>query len=181
MSSDLVKAARQLVSASMPDAVSAITPQPQGRSDAATRCSASDRTAAAAGAQPPATSPPARLATVRPPPTVRPSTVLIVHALSFRDRNAIPADDRLAAPRFWTVSMQRFVRTVNHDIEAVSHAAIERCNNGLVEGQINRLKTLKRAMYARAGPGSRHFYIEIVRQMTKTRVSCSATPSASIG
>jgi transposase len=77
--------------------------------------------------------------------------------------------------------MQRFVRTVNHDIEAVSHAAIERCNNGLVEGQINRLKTLKRAMYARAGPGSRHFYIEIVRQMTKTRVSCSATPSASIG
>jgi transposase len=40
---------------------------------------------------------------------------------------------------------------VNHDLEAVRHAATERWSNGLVEGQINRLKTLKRAMYGRAG------------------------------
>jgi transposase len=47
--------------------------------------------------------------------------------------------------------MQRFARAVNHDLEAVRHAATERWSNGLVEGQINRLKTLKRAMYGRAG------------------------------
>jgi transposase len=40
---------------------------------------------------------------------------------------------------------------VNHDLEAVRLAATERWSNGLVEGQINRLKTLKRAMYGRAG------------------------------
>jgi transposase len=48
-------------------------------------------------------------------------------------------------------AMQRFARAVNHDLEAVRHAATERWSNGLVEGQINRLKTLKRAMYGRAG------------------------------
>jgi hypothetical protein len=33
----------------------------------------------------------------------------------------------------------------------VRHGATERWSNGLAEGQINRLKTLKRAMYGRAG------------------------------
>jgi transposase len=47
--------------------------------------------------------------------------------------------------------MQRFARAVKQDLEAVRHAATERWSNGLVEGQINRLKTLKRAMYGRAG------------------------------
>jgi hypothetical protein len=37
--------------------------------------------------------------------------------------------------------MQRFARAVNHDLEAVRHAITERWSNGLVEGQINRLKT----------------------------------------
>jgi transposase len=47
--------------------------------------------------------------------------------------------------------MQRFARTVNHNLEGVRHAATERWSNGPVEGQINRLKTLKRAMHGRAG------------------------------
>jgi hypothetical protein len=47
-----------------------------------------------------------------------------------------------------------------------------------VEGQINRLKTLKRAMYGRAGVelpgrGSCHSYSETARQMTKAQESDS--------
>jgi transposase len=47
--------------------------------------------------------------------------------------------------------MQRFARVVKQDREAVGHAATERWSNGLLEGQINRLKTPKRAMYGRVG------------------------------
>jgi hypothetical protein len=47
--------------------------------------------------------------------------------------------------------MQRFARALRHDIEAVGNAALEPWSNGQTEGQINRLKTLKRAMYGRAG------------------------------
>jgi transposase len=48
--------------------------------------------------------------------------------------------------------MQRFARTLRRDIEAVRNAIKEPWSNGQTEGQINRLKTLKRAMYGRAGP-----------------------------
>jgi hypothetical protein len=48
-------------------------------------------------------------------------------------------------------AIQRFARTVSHDLAAVRNASTERSSNGPVEGQINRLKTLKRAMYGRAG------------------------------
>ena len=47
--------------------------------------------------------------------------------------------------------MQRFARTMRRDVDAVTNALIEGWNNGQTEGQINRLKTLKRAMYGRAG------------------------------
>jgi transposase len=47
--------------------------------------------------------------------------------------------------------MQRFGRTLQRDIDAVRNALIERWSNGQTEGQINRLKTLKRATYGRAG------------------------------
>jgi hypothetical protein len=47
---------------------------------------------------------------------------------------------------------QRFVRTVRRDLGAVTNALTEEWSNGQTEGQINRLKTLKRAMYGRAGP-----------------------------
>ena len=47
--------------------------------------------------------------------------------------------------------MRRFARTLRQDIEAVRNAVLEPWSNGQTEGQINRLKTLKRAMYGRAG------------------------------
>ena len=49
-------------------------------------------------------------------------------------------------------AMQRFARTLRKDIDAVRNAITERWSNGQTEGQINRLKALKRAMYGRAGP-----------------------------
>jgi transposase len=48
-------------------------------------------------------------------------------------------------------SMQVFARTLTRDSEAVKHAIEEPCSSGQAEGQINRLKTLKRAMYGRGG------------------------------
>jgi transposase len=55
-------------------------------------------------------------------------------------------------------AMQRFVRTLRQDIDAVRNALTERWSNGQTEGQINRLKVLKRATYGRAStefPGAR--------------------------
>jgi transposase len=46
--------------------------------------------------------------------------------------------------------MQRFAQTLRQDIAAVENAATQIWSSGQVEGQINRLKTLKRAMYGRA-------------------------------
>ncbi len=48
-------------------------------------------------------------------------------------------------------SLGRFVRTVKQDLSAVESAVTESWSNGPVEGQINRLKALKRQMYGRAG------------------------------
>jgi hypothetical protein len=47
--------------------------------------------------------------------------------------------------------MNRFVRKLKHDLAAVKNALRESWSNGPVEGHINRLKTLKRQMYGRAG------------------------------
>jgi len=49
-------------------------------------------------------------------------------------------------------SIVRFARTLNRDIDAVRNANEMQWSNGQAEGQINRLKTLRRAMYGRAGP-----------------------------
>jgi transposase len=48
-------------------------------------------------------------------------------------------------------ALDRFVRTLKQDLRAVEAAVTEPWSNGPVEGQINRLKTLKRQMYGRAG------------------------------
>ena len=50
------------------------------------------------------------------------------------------------------VEIVRFARVLNRDLEAVKNAIELPWSNGQTEGQINRLKTLKRAMYGRAGP-----------------------------
>ena len=47
--------------------------------------------------------------------------------------------------------IRRFAATLRQDAAAVRNAICERWSNGQTEGQINRLKTLKRAMYGRAG------------------------------
>jgi transposase len=43
------------------------------------------------------------------------------------------------------------VRKLKQDLPAVEAAIAEKWSNGPVEGQVNRLKTLKRQMYGRAG------------------------------
>jgi len=66
---------------------------------------------------------------------------------------------KLAALRLWMEraqntgihAMTRFVRTLKQDLSAVEAAVTEKWSNGPVEGHINRLKTLKRQMYGRAG------------------------------
>jgi transposase len=47
--------------------------------------------------------------------------------------------------------MRRFAKTLRQDIEAVRNAVLESWSNGQTEGQINKLKMLKRSMYGRAG------------------------------
>jgi len=47
--------------------------------------------------------------------------------------------------------LQQFARTLSRDIDAVRNAIAEPWCSGQAEGQINRLKTLKRAMLGRAG------------------------------
>lgn len=49
------------------------------------------------------------------------------------------------------VALQRFVETLRRDLSAVEGAVREPWSNGPVEGHINRLKTLRRQMYGRAG------------------------------
>jgi Transposase len=48
-------------------------------------------------------------------------------------------------------AMTQFIRTLKQDLSAVEAAVTEPWGNGPVEGHINRLKTLKRQMYGRAG------------------------------
>jgi hypothetical protein len=56
-----------------------------------------------------------------------------------------------AARQSGVYAMQRFARRLVQDLMAVRAAVTEPWSNGQTEGQINRLKMLKRAMYGRAG------------------------------
>ena len=47
-------------------------------------------------------------------------------------------------------AMRRFAAKLRQDIDAVRNAIREPWSNGQTEGQINRLKALKRAMYGQA-------------------------------
>lgn len=47
--------------------------------------------------------------------------------------------------------LRRFVEDNRRDESAVSAAMTETWSNGPVEGHVNRLKTIKRQMYGRAG------------------------------
>jgi len=78
-------------------------------------------------------------------------------AMRFRGIVRSKSTDKLAtwlkdAQQSGLYAMQRFARTLHRDIDAVKNGITEIWSNGQTEGQINRLKTLKRAMYGRAGP-----------------------------
>ena len=47
-------------------------------------------------------------------------------------------------------AMQRFARALQHDLDAVQNALTTRWRNSQTEGQISRLKMLKRTVYGRA-------------------------------
>jgi transposase len=49
------------------------------------------------------------------------------------------------------VLIQNFAGRLRQDILALEAAVTEQWSNGVVEGQVNRLKTLKEQMYGRAG------------------------------
>ena len=48
-------------------------------------------------------------------------------------------------------SLKCFVKGLIRDFEAVKAAIINKGNNGQTEGNVNRLKNIKRQMYGRAG------------------------------
>jgi transposase len=70
----------------------------------------------------------------------------------FKDRDS-------AALKHWLASsyasdipeMKVFVAGVQRDLEAVSAAVEQHWSNGQVEGQVHRIKLLKRQMYGRSG------------------------------
>ena len=68
-----------------------------------------------------------------------------------RGRTVEKLDWRSYARHCGIYAMRCFARTLRQNIEAVHNAVLEPWSNGRAEGQINRLKTLKRSMYGRAG------------------------------
>jgi transposase len=48
------------------------------------------------------------------------------------------------------VQLMPFIKTINNDLIAVKNAIDMKVNNGLAEGKVNLLKTIKRIMYGRA-------------------------------
>jgi transposase len=77
--------------------------------------------------------------------------------------------------------MRRFARALRHEIEAVRNAVPEPWSNAQTEGQINRLKTLKRTMYDRAGVDllrARLGSIEVAIGRARVRVEGAVDPEA---
>jgi hypothetical protein len=77
-------------------------------------------------------------------------------------------------------SIGRFARVLHRDVDAVKNAITEKWSNGQAEGQINRRKTLKRAMYGRAGVELRALacspsHNPRARKVTQTPIKYSAT------
>ncbi len=70
----------------------------------------------------------------------------------FHSRNSARLEDWIDdAIHSGLVFLARFARVLRRDIDAVCNAIDLPWSNGQAEGQINRLKTIKRAMYGRAG------------------------------
>lgn len=54
--------------------------------------------------------------------------------------------------------LNNFAKNLEKDYEAINNAVITRYSNGQVEGQVNRIKNIKKMMYGRAG-------FELLRKM----------------
>lgn len=71
----------------------------------------------------------------------------------FRSRDTGKLDSWIGdAVNSGLVAIARFARVLRRDLDAVYNAIELPWSNGQAEGQINRLKTIKRTMYGRAGP-----------------------------
>lgn len=69
----------------------------------------------------------------------------------FRGRSLEKLDDWLSDAFSCGIhAMRRFAKTLRQDKDAIQNAVMDPWSNGQTEGQINRLKTLKRSMYGRA-------------------------------
>jgi len=62
-------------------------------------------------------------------------------------------------------AMQKFAAKLSHDIDAIRNAIREPWSNGQTEGQINRLKALKRAMYGRASVALLRARMRLLREV----------------
>jgi transposase len=70
-------------------------------------------------------------------------------------------------------AIMRFASVLRRDVDAVKNAIELPWNNGQAEGQINRLKMLKRAMYGRAGPAAAES-----QKLRMNLIKCQMTPGA---
>ena len=59
-------------------------------------------------------------------------------------------------------NLKNFAKNIAKDFDAVNNAVISTYSNGQVEGQINRLKNIKRKMYGRAS-------FELLRKMVLSK------------
>lgn len=69
---------------------------------------------------------------------------------------AAPHEDNRPALAAWLLkakgtALDAFVRGIERDYDAVLAGLVQPWSNGQVEGQVTRLKLLKRSMYGRAG------------------------------
>ncbi len=73
------------------------------------------------------------------------------YAAMIRDRQAESFDGWMADAHRSTVrEVRQFARNLRNDEAAVRNALVYEHSNGQVEGQVHRLKLIKRSMYGRA-------------------------------
>jgi transposase len=98
-------------------------------------------------------------------PEIKRSTVM---AHSFRQLFVAKAEGSLAEWIKLAVAegspLKGFAKGISQDYEAVNQAVVSTISNGQVEGQVNKLKTIKRRMYGRAG-------FELLRKIVLTNSS----------
>lgn len=85
-----------------------------------------------------------------PAATIRKLALAFRAMLKQKNAEALP-DWIVEAKASGIAALKNFTTVLESDIEAVKSAATYHWSNGPVEGQINRLKMIKRQMFGRAG------------------------------